>query len=49
VLLFFPTVFYFTHGEVYYRRQIDPLMLVLAVYGVMGFLGGKGTAIPAAL
>jgi len=24
-------------------------MLVLAVYGVMGFLGGKGTAIPAAL
>ncbi len=34
VLLFFPVVFYFTHVEVYYRRQIDPLMLVLAVYGV---------------
>lgn len=37
VLLFFPLVFYVTHGEVYYRRQIDPLMVVLAVYGVMGF------------
>jgi 4-amino-4-deoxy-L-arabinose transferase-like glycosyltransferase len=37
VFLFFPAVFYFTHGEVYYRRQIDPLMLVMAVYGVMGF------------
>jgi len=37
VLLFFPVVFYFTHVEVYFRRQIDPLMVVLAVYGVMGF------------
>ncbi|MGA7848849.1 MAG: glycosyltransferase family 39 protein [Terriglobales bacterium] len=38
VFLFFPGVFYFTHVEVYFRRQIDPLMLVLAVYGVMGFM-----------
>jgi hypothetical protein len=30
-------VFYFTHVEVYFRRQIDPIMVVLAVYGVMGF------------
>ena len=37
VLFFFPLVFYVTHGEVYYRRQIDPLMVVLAVYAVMGF------------
>ena len=37
VLLFFPVVFYFTHVEVYFRRQIDPIMVVLAVYGVMGF------------
>jgi hypothetical protein len=22
---------------VYFRRQIDPLMLVMAVYGVLGF------------
>ncbi len=36
VFLFFPVVFYFTHVEVYYRRQIDPLMLVLAVYAVAG-------------
>lgn len=45
VLVFFPTVFYFTHGEVYYRRQIDPLMLVLAVYGVMDFGRRKGTTV----
>ncbi|HEY6301624.1 MAG TPA: glycosyltransferase family 39 protein [Terriglobales bacterium] len=38
IFLFFPAVFYFTHVEVYFRRQIDPLMLVLAVYGVFGFV-----------
>ncbi len=37
VFLFFPVVFYFTHVEVYFRRQIDPLMVVMAVYGVVGF------------
>jgi hypothetical protein len=37
VLFFFPVVFYFSHVEVYFRRQIDPIMVVLAVYGVMGF------------
>jgi 4-amino-4-deoxy-L-arabinose transferase-like glycosyltransferase len=36
VFLFFPAVFYFTHVEVYFRRQIDPLMLVLAAYGMVG-------------
>ncbi|MGO9403792.1 MAG: ArnT family glycosyltransferase [Terriglobales bacterium] len=36
VFFFLPVVFYFTHVEVYFRRQIDPLMLVLAVYGVAG-------------
>jgi hypothetical protein len=41
VLLFFPVVFYFTHVEVYFRRHIDPIMVVLAVYGVMGFFGSK--------
>src|SRR5271168_1533522 len=45
VFLFFPAVFYFTHVEVYFRRQIDPLMLVLAVYGVMGFIRPKHTPI----
>lgn len=34
VLLLFPTIYYVTHVEVYYRRQIDPMMLVLAVYAV---------------
>jgi len=36
VLLFFPVLFYFVHVEVYFRRQIDPIMVILAVYGVMG-------------
>jgi 4-amino-4-deoxy-L-arabinose transferase-like glycosyltransferase len=34
LLLFFPTAFYLTHTEVYARRQIDPLIVVLAVYAV---------------
>jgi uncharacterized membrane protein len=44
VLLFFPVVYYFTHVETYFRRQIDPIMLVLAVYGVMGFSRFSKTA-----
>ncbi len=34
VLFSFPAIYYVTHVEVYFRRQIDPLILVLAVYGV---------------
>ena len=46
VLLFFPVVFYFTHVETYFRRQIDPMMLVLAVYGIMGFARLKERPLP---
>jgi hypothetical protein len=46
VLLFSPVVFYFTHVEVYFRRQIDPIMLVLAVYGVASFFIRRRDAIP---
>jgi hypothetical protein len=35
VLLIFPLIYYVTHPEVYYRRQIDPLFVVLAVYAVV--------------
>jgi 4-amino-4-deoxy-L-arabinose transferase-like glycosyltransferase len=35
VLFFFPSVYYFTHVEVYFRRQIDPLILILAVYALV--------------
>jgi len=35
VLFFFPLIYYITSPEVYYRRPIDPIMVVLAVYGVM--------------
>jgi hypothetical protein len=31
VLFFFPVIYYLTHPEVYYRRQIDPQFVVLAV------------------
>ena len=34
VLFFFPLVYYFTHPEVYYRRQIDPQFVVLAVFAL---------------
>ena len=48
VFLFFPVMFYFTHVEVYYRRQIDPMMLVLAVYAVMGYFTKPKSAITVA-
>ena len=41
LLLCFPLVFYVTHPEVYVRRQIDPLVVVLAVYGVLGWRARK--------
>ncbi len=34
VLLFFPLVFYLTHSSLRYRFPMDPIMMVLAVYGV---------------
>ncbi len=34
MMLCLPLVYYVTHVEVYYRRQIDPMMLVLAVYAI---------------
>ncbi|MBZ5719827.1 MAG: glycosyltransferase family 39 protein [Acidobacteriia bacterium] len=34
VLFFFPVIYYITSPEVYYRRPIDPMMVVLAVYAV---------------
>ncbi|HYL68595.1 MAG TPA: glycosyltransferase family 39 protein [Candidatus Limnocylindria bacterium] len=35
VLVFFPLVYYITHPEDYYRRPIDPILLVPAVYAVV--------------
>jgi hypothetical protein len=34
VLLFFPLVFYLTHSSLRYRFPMDPIMMVLAAYGV---------------
>ena len=34
VLLIFPLIYYITSPELYYRRPLDPLMVVLAVYAV---------------
>jgi Dolichyl-phosphate-mannose-protein mannosyltransferase len=41
VLFSFPLIYYITSPEVYYRRPIDPMMVVLAVYGVMGWSSVK--------
>lgn len=41
VLLSFPLVYYVTHVEVYYRRQIDPMMVVLAVYAILTMTGNR--------
>jgi 4-amino-4-deoxy-L-arabinose transferase-like glycosyltransferase len=35
VLFFFPLVYYVTHPEVYYRRQIDPMIVILAMYAAI--------------
>jgi 4-amino-4-deoxy-L-arabinose transferase-like glycosyltransferase len=35
VLIFFPLVFYITHASTRYRHPMDPVMLVLAVYGLV--------------
>jgi hypothetical protein len=32
VLFFFPAIYYVTHVDVCYRRPIDPLILLLALY-----------------
>jgi hypothetical protein len=34
---FFPIVYYLTHPEDYYRRPIDPLFVVLAVYALVAW------------
>jgi Dolichyl-phosphate-mannose-protein mannosyltransferase len=41
VLFSFPLIYYITSPEVYYRRPIDPIMVVLAVYGMIGSAKGK--------
>ena len=37
-LFFFPMVYYVTHPEDYFRRPMDPLFVVLAVYAITAFL-----------
>lgn len=40
-LFFFPLVYYFTHPEDYYRRPIDPIFVVLAVFAMTTRFGRK--------
>lgn len=42
VLFCFPAIYYVTHVDVAYRRPIDPLIVVLAVYGVLPRKSGQG-------
>jgi len=48
VLFSFPLVYYITSPEVYYRRPIDPMFLVLAVYALVRWKGTNSskTAVP---
>jgi len=39
---FFPIVYYLTHPEDYYRRPIDPLFVVLAVYALVAWARERG-------
>jgi hypothetical protein len=41
VLITFPLIYYVTSPEVYYRRPIDPIIVVLAVYGLVRGSGDK--------
>ena len=47
VLFTFPLIYYITSPEVYYRRPIDPIMVILAVYAVSGWKKGRVKAEPA--
>ncbi len=44
VLLFFPLTYYISHPEAYYFRPLDPLILVLGMYAVTGFIKRRGGA-----
>jgi hypothetical protein len=46
VLLSFPLIYYITSPEVYYRRPIDPMCVVLAVFAVTGARKLKSIASP---
>lgn len=47
VLLSFPLIYYITSPEVYYRRPLDPLIVVLAVSGVLrGTTGHDSAEVP---
>jgi len=35
IVFFFPAIYYVTHVEVHFRRQINPLNVALAVCGVL--------------
>jgi 4-amino-4-deoxy-L-arabinose transferase-like glycosyltransferase len=38
VLLFFPLAYYISHPEAYYFRPLDPLILILGIYAVTGWV-----------
>jgi len=44
-LFCFPLVYYFTHEEDYYRRPMDPIFVVLAVYAVIAWKAAKAKAL----
>jgi hypothetical protein len=38
----FPLIYYITHPEIRFRHPIDPVVVILLVYGAMSFRRQKG-------
>lgn len=45
-IFFFPVVYYVTHPEDYYRRPIDPIFVVLAVYALTSGIRNRARPAP---
>jgi hypothetical protein len=45
-IFFFPVVYYVTHPEDYYRRPIDPIFVVLAVYALTSWIRNRARPAP---
>ena len=45
-IFFFPVVYYLTHPEDYYRRPIDPIFVVLAVYALTSWIRNRARPAP---
>ncbi len=45
MLFFFPLIYYFTHTGDWYRRPIDPMIVIFAAYALARMFEGKKPAV----